>query len=148
MKRHTKQTDARERAAIWRYCWAFGGVPERAPGGGFSPVDYVIRESSSYAAPVIAVVEVKCRDCALDTFTTVWAEERKVAALIHWSAIYEVEGWFVVEWADGQMRRIEVDRLKAISGLPVTRRRADRGDPADEDSIYEVPIDKMEVVPL
>jgi hypothetical protein len=145
-KRSTPETDDKQEKAARRYALARHLHLERAPGGAFSPVDYVAKESAEMGAAAVEVVELKCRDNPWTVFPTVWAEVRKVEALRRWAGIYSCDGVFVVEWSDGAMRRIEVEQLVKVSGAPVVRARKDRDDERDEDEVYKVPTVEMEVV--
>lgn len=146
MKRMTAKLDARQQESAARYMELTGLHLERAPGGVFSPVDYLARKSPRYGEPVIAVLELKFRENHVDTYFTVWCEARKVRALRQWASSYAATGWFVVEWTDGTMRQIEVERLIETSGEPVMRSRTlkTRDDAADTDLVYEVPVVQME----
>lgn len=146
-KRSTPQTETAQDRAARRYGLAMHLHLERAPGGFYAPVDYVAKESREMGAAVIEVVELKCRGYPSDAFATVWAEDRKVAALRRWAEVYAASrGVFAVEWSDNVLRRIEVEELVNVSGKPVVRSRKDRDDALDTDVVYEVPIYRMEVV--
>lgn len=142
-KRSNQQTDERQAKAAHRYAVARRVHLERAPGGTFGRVDYVAKESSAMGAAIVSVIEMKCRDCKHDEFTSVWAEVRKVQALRHWSRIYDAPGLFVVEWTDGVMREVEAEALVEMSYGPMTVRRTDRDDELDMDDVYKVPIQRM-----
>jgi hypothetical protein len=109
-------------------------------------VDYLAKEHDRMGAAVVEVIEMKCRECGVGAFPTVWAEERKVQALRKWADLYGAAGVFVVRWIDGALRRIEVERLVAVSGGPTTVRRLDRDDERDKDLVYMCPVDRMEVI--
>lgn len=146
-KRSTPETDARQRAAAERYARARGLHLEPAPGGAFSPVDYVAKESARYGAEVREVIEVKCRDALHGSYKTVWLEERKAVHLKRWADLYSCEAVFLVEWGDGRLFWIDVrDAVRAAGGEPVLRKRMDRQDERDADMVYEVPLDAMREV--
>jgi hypothetical protein len=144
-KRSTKKTDERQRRAAERYARARGLMLEPAPGGSFAPIDFVLRDPKTRRPE--EVIEVKCRDNGSTAYPTVWAEERKVRALTHWSGIYECPGLFVVEWADGEMRAMDVESVRLLSGHPVRRERVGRDDALDSDMVYLVPVERMERIP-
>ncbi len=149
MRRATKEHDTRQQHAADRYAQARGLHLERAPGGRISPVDYVARASPRYGEPVVEALEFKCRGCGIGAFPDVWAEDRKVAALAYASAFYDCEAYLVVEWADGEQRRINVDDIRrAAGGAPVVRHRQDRDDERDSDLVWCVPVMFMEKIPL
>lgn len=145
--RSNEQTDKDEERVAQRYGRAYNLDLRPPPGGRFSSVDRLARRPGSYFNPVEEVIEIKCRRDESTKYATVWAESRKVAALLHWSRIYAATGYFVVEWGDRIARRIEVNELLRISGTPVMRETLKRDDPLDRDVVYEVPITRMEVIP-
>jgi hypothetical protein len=152
-KRSTPETDEAQRRVALRFVatsqeFPGGGMLSTPPGGTFARIDYLVREPDPYnSGRVLAALEVKCRRQTSETFQNVWVEQGKVAALTHWSAIYEVPGFFVASWADGVTAYCDVDRLREVSGRPVVRRRGDRGDPLDTDVVYELPIYQMTRLP-
>jgi hypothetical protein len=145
-KQSTPETDARQRHAAERYAKARGLHLEPAPGGAFSPVDYVAKASHHYGAEVVEVLEVKCRSSPSDSYQSVWLEERKVVHLRRWADLYDAEGVFVVEWGDGRLFWIDVRDAVRAAGEPVLRKRMDREDPLDRDMVYEVPTTAMREV--
>jgi hypothetical protein len=141
----TKKTDERQQKAAHRYARARGLYLERAPGGAFSPVDYVGKSSGRYGADVLEVIEVKCRDSLSTSYPTVWLEERKVVNLKRWANLYSADGVFVVEWGDGRLFWIDVADAVRAAGDPVARRRMSRAD-EEPDIVYEVPVNAMREV--
>jgi len=143
-KRVTDEHRKKQDAIAKKYAAARGLHLELAPGGTFSPVDFVLRESASYGARPAEVLEVKCRNYTSTAFQTIWLEERKAANLRRWAHVFDCPGIFLVEWSDGVLRWIDVDdAVAAAGGQPVVRRRTDRDDAADTDLVYEVPISSM-----
>lgn len=147
MKRVTRKHIEAQQAAADRYAAARGLHLERAPGGNIAPVDYLARASPRYGEPVVEVLEFKCRGCGVGAFPDVWLEDRKVAALQYGARLYGCDAYLVVEWANGEMRRIHVDDVaRAAGGSPVVRHRRDRGDERDSDLVWCVPVRMMERV--
>ena len=146
MKHQRTEHEEAQEAAAARYARATGLWLERAPGGTFSPVDYVARESARYGQPVVEVLEFKCRGCGVGAFHDVWLEARKVEKLGVWGEHYAAPAYFVVEWADGEMRRITANDIARLAGDPVVKTRRDARDEYDTDLMYILPIAAMEVV--
>lgn len=151
MKHVTAKHEAEQERAAQAYAHALGVRMERAPGGTFSPIDYIARrpvdsDRPRYGDPIVEVVEIKCRSCGVGAFSTVWCEERKVKSLRYWADLYGATGYFVVSWADGEMRRIDVERLLKVCPQTFVAHRLDKRDDYDSDLVHAVPVQAMEVV--
>lgn len=146
-RRSTRKHEVEQERAARRYGRARGVHMERAPGGHFGPIDYIAKASDRMGAEALEVVELKCRSCGVGAFPTVWCEVRKIHSLRRWREVYSCAGTFVVEWADGEIRRIDVGKIPAVCS-PFVARRTDRNDAGEHDAdvVYAVPIAAMEVV--
>lgn len=121
---------------VARYC----GWQLRSFGAQYSPIDYYAVSDGRIAA----VIEIKCRTHAADTYPTVFFSWRKWSALTLAAAGLCCAALFVVRFADGD-RWINVDdvdpRWHEIRGWAVPRAVN------DVEPLIHVPVADMELLP-
>jgi hypothetical protein len=137
--RATTLDNERERD-VARHVAQYCGFQLRSFGAQFSPIDYyAVRDGR-----VAAVLEIKVRTHAADTYPTVWLSARKWLVLTLAAAGFCCAALFVVRFADGD-RFVNLDdvdpRWHELTGWTMPRAAN------DIEPLIHVPVATMERIP-
>ena len=92
----------------------------------------------------VAVAEIKCRSHDADRYPTVFMALRKWYELTRVAAALEIAAYYIVRFEGGEVRYIDV-RTVDPRGSRMWGRAPREGAPHDQELIFEIPVEDMEI---
>ncbi len=95
---------------------------------------------------VLAMVEVKCRECKSYTYETYMVSEAKALRLRETALKRGVAGGILVCWKDGEIGWLRIDSLEPASWVVEQGGRVDRNDPLDIERVVHFRISSFRFI--